>query len=59
MAVFASIVNDLVVFGAASRTLAGESEGLVDHEFADARVAGSDNGKANDDAYKTRGQLLC
>lgn len=47
-----------MVFGAASRTLAGESESLIDDEFADARVTGSENGKANNDTYGTR-LLVC
>jgi hypothetical protein len=37
----------LVVFTAGG-TSASESEVLVDHELADARVAGSKDGEAND-----------
>lgn len=39
---------------AGSRSLSGQTKVLVNPEFADARVASSDNGKANDGSYYYR-----
>ncbi len=44
----ASSVLILVVVSTGTGSLSGQTEVLVDPEFADARVAGGGNGKAND-----------
>lgn len=39
-----------MALGASTGALSGETKVLVDHEFANARVAGSEHGESNDDS---------
>lgn len=40
-----------MVVSASTRALSGQAKVLVDHEFANARVSGSDDSEADDNSY--------